>query len=100
MSTEKEVIAPEKEVVEKIYSVTLEQLECMRHAIGWDQSTELAQLAWRNYYNTDSNDKQLEPLVEQGLMCLACPNYYMVTKEGARFLGVPQFILNTQFARL
>ena len=82
------------------YHFTLEQINSMKHCIGFDKSKVTGvkhrkMNACRNYYITGDNEDFLDDLVEQGLMTRRNyppmsgdnPQIYYVTKEGFKFLS-------------
>lgn len=73
----------------KQYTVTQDQMNTMRHALGWSKTPDLNKLGWRNYFSTGMINDNLDSLSEQGLM-VRQGSCYFVTKEGARLLGIPE----------
>ncbi len=84
----------------KNYSFTHEQLDKMKHCIGFDKSIVTGikhrkMEAYRNYYTTSNNDYELDNLVDQGLMSKrkfehgggSNPQIYFVSDEGFRVLS-------------
>lgn len=84
----------------KNYTITSEQIDNMKHCIGFDQNkvtgTKYRKMkAYRNYFTTCDNDKDLDNLVDQGLMvkrdfangCGDNPKVYFVSDEGFEFLS-------------
>lgn len=84
----------------KIYTITSEQISHMKHCIGFDDNkvtgTKYRKMkAYRNYYTTCDDDKDLDNLVNQGLMikndfkmgCGNNPKCYFVSAEGFEFLS-------------
>lgn len=84
----------------KNYSITSDQISYMKHCIGFDKNevrgTKNRRMeAYRNYFTTSNDDKELDNLVNQGLMnkkdfpngCGDNPKVYFVTNEGFEFLS-------------
>ena len=74
-------------------AVTKEQLDDMRHALGWAHTPDVEKLGWRNYYCAFDPEPHLEDLVSKGLMVKRVkPSaiWYRVTPEGARLLGMSE----------
>lgn len=82
---------------EKIKSVTYNQIDMMKHAIGFEnkhiRGTKRRRMEpYRNYYDAGSRDEsELNALVELGLMQKSNPPYslgicYYVTEDGRKFL--------------
>lgn len=82
------------------YSFTLEQINSIKHCIGFDKSKVTGvkhrkMNACRNYYITGDNEDSLDDLVEQGLMIKRDyqlgsgdnPQIYYVTEKGFKFLS-------------
>lgn len=82
------------------YTVSAEQIDCMKHCIGFADSRVTGRKnrkmeAYRNYYTTSSVEEKLDKLVAQGLM--ECrdfpmgvgsePKFYFVTANGFQFLS-------------
>lgn len=81
---------------DKAYTVTQEQLDDMRHALGWSHTPDVEGLGWRNYYHASDDDRpRLMLLVDQGLMVNVHENYFMVTKNGGRLVGMPESRINS-----
>lgn len=74
-------------------SVTLEQVDNMLHAIGYEDSkirgrTKHVYTAWRNYYQTGKHkDDGWKKLCELGLARESRKNVFHVTEKGFLFLG-------------
>lgn len=81
----------------KDYTFTIEQISNMKHCIGFDKSkvtgTKYRKMkAYRNYYTTINDDKELDSLVNQGLMKKRNGfgenhRMYFVSEEGFKFLS-------------
>lgn len=84
----------------KNYSITSNQIGYMKHCIGFGKNqvrgTKYRKMqAYRNYFTTSDNDKELDNLVDQGLMskrdfsngCGENPKVYFVSEEGFKFLS-------------
>lgn len=84
----------------KNYSFTYEQIEKMKHCIGFDRGKitgikHRRMEAYRNYYTTSDNESELDNLVYQGLMVKRKfengvgenPQVYFVSDEGFEFLS-------------
>lgn len=84
----------------KEFTVSAEQIDCMKHCIGFVDSRVTGRKnrkmeAYRNYYTTSSAKEKLDKLVAQGLM--ECrdfpmgvgrdPKCYIVTVAGFQFLS-------------
>jgi len=77
-------------------SVTLKQINDMKHAIGFDgkRVRRRKYVAYRNYYTTSDNSSSWDALVELGLAVKrpfengigGNPQCYFVTKKGMEFL--------------
>lgn len=84
----------------KIYTFTYEQIDNIKHCIGFHNSkvtgTKHRKMeAYRNYYTTSDNNKDLDNLVDQGLMSRENfnngvgdnPQCYFVSEEGFNLLS-------------
>lgn len=84
----------------KNYTITSEQIDNMKHCIGFDKNkvtgTKYRKMkVYRNYFTTSDNDKELDNLVDQGLMVKRDfkngvgdnPKCYFVSDEGFEFLS-------------
>lgn len=84
----------------KEYTVTLEQIDNMKHCIGYEVQRVKGRKykkyeAFRNYYTTVDNHPGWDKLCEQGLAIKRDfkmgggdnPQIYFVTEEGIKFLS-------------
>ncbi|MVB11155.1 hypothetical protein CAFE_18610 [Caprobacter fermentans] len=81
----------------KNYSVSLVQIEDMKHCVGFDHRMVKRGKynVWRNYFTTADDDSDWDNLVKQRLAtkedfphgCGDNPKAYQVSKDGLDFLG-------------
>lgn len=84
----------------KKYQITSNQIKLMKHCIGFSGSKVTGikhrkMETYRNYFITSNDDKELDSLVEQGLMIKRRieyaygenPHVYSVSEEGFEFLS-------------
>lgn len=70
-------------------TVSAEQLDDIRHALGWSHTPNLSKLGWRNYYFTNEPIVHLDDLVVKGLMTRN-GFVYRVTLKGGKLIGMPR----------
>lgn len=68
-------------------TVTAEQLDDIRHALGWSHTPNVNKLGWRNYYWTEAPIPHLDDLVTKGFMTRGGA-VYRVTPEGGKLVGM------------
>ena len=87
-------------VISNTYQFSLNQIDAMKHCIGFERSRvkgikNRRMYSYRNFYMTSTNKKFLDDLVSQGLMDCDTfelgfgdnPKYYSLTKEGFLLLS-------------
>lgn len=71
--------------------LTQNQIDDIRHSLGWSHTPKVNELGWRNYYWTKDSLPELDELVAKGLMVRhSIPPIYQVTKDGARAIGMSE----------
>lgn len=87
-------------VISKSYQFSINQIDAMKHCIGFERSNIMGiknrrMYPYKNIYKTSTNKKFLDDLVNQGLMNCDTfelgfgdnPKYYSLTEEGFLFLS-------------
>jgi len=83
-------------MIKQDLNINTEQLENMKHAIGFNQNKveNNKYITWRNYFTTSDHDESWDNLVIQGLAVKRDfkllgglnPQCYSVSKDGFKFL--------------
>jgi len=69
--------------------LTQNQIDDIRHTLGWSHTPKVNKLGWRNYYWTKEQLPELDDLVAKGFMVRHPINpIYQVTKAGAKAIGM------------
>lgn len=77
------------EVIKKKVSLTISQINKMKHALGYERSSVKRgkYVAYRNYYACGSENMDFNYLVSWGLAYESSAHYFHITKLGAEILG-------------